>query len=278
MRRLEAHAQQALQRRVLHCLTVHGAWASAQKHADYEARLVQFVLFLVVLTCSLVDVLSQPWPQGPWLTCTLPYALSLVQYKAVAVPLWAILVYAAQYTTLEVTFGFGFASSPGADPKDLNGSIAKVKRQRAAAKHQKDEGSDNKHDKDDSDLPGSSEDDEDRDDDGEDGEKKQEDLSDSEWGGAGRARDPFVGGRVRGAGLPRSWPTFIVLGLVLALLGVWGAAAVVVLVLPMVCFAPIWLPLLLVVPRIAVGVLPQAIAVQLGAWSTAPIDMDAIAR
>lgn len=259
---------------MLHCLTVHGAWASAQKHADYEARLVQFALFLVVLTCSLVDVLSQPWPQGPWLTCTLPYALSLVQYKAVAVPLWAILVYAAQYTTLEVTFGFGAASSPGADSRDPHGSIAKVKRQNEAAKQKHSEGGNQNKDNDDEngDLPGSSEED------NEDKDEAKDDLSDSEWGGIGRARDPFVGGRVRGAGLPRSWPTFVVLGLALMLLGVWGAAAVVVLILPLVCFVPVWLPLLLLLPRLAVGVLPQALAVALGAESSDPIDKDAIAR
>jgi hypothetical protein len=140
VRRLEAHQQRAVQRRVGMVLK-HGARQSFERHADREDALVTLILLTLVrprprgtrnhthkkerkarrhrdpsfsprarlffflsslfdvlqlLVVSAADYLCQPWPLGPAWRCQLPYAVAVVQYKAVAVPLWGCLAYACR--------------------------------------------------------------------------------------------------------------------------------------------------------------------------------------
>lgn len=160
-----------------------------------------------VLVWSTAEYLALPWPEGSLWLCRLPYAVAVVQYKAVAIPLWGCLAFACRYSTLELGFGFGSAlggdapassslsssscgGGGGGGFADLVASLFGGKRTDADGRHKKTDG------------------------DGEDdshSRRGRESGDDPEVGGLGggwlAARDAFQADAVRGAGLPRSLPT-----------------------------------------------------------------------
>ena len=65
--------------------------------ADREEALSQALLLGLALGLALCEYLvAQPWPMGHWFFCRLPYAVAVVQYKAVAIPLWVLLAMAVR--------------------------------------------------------------------------------------------------------------------------------------------------------------------------------------
>eukprot|EP00615_Pteridomonas_danica_P016582 CAMPEP_0114381582 /NCGR_PEP_ID=MMETSP0102-20121206/3534_1 /TAXON_ID=38822 ORGANISM="Pteridomonas danica, Strain PT" /NCGR_SAMPLE_ID=MMETSP0102 /ASSEMBLY_ACC=CAM_ASM_000212 /LENGTH=2385 /DNA_ID=CAMNT_0001537089 /DNA_START=224 /DNA_END=7378 /DNA_ORIENTATION=+ len=117
VRRLESYHQRALQKRLVRVLK-EGTVRAHYEAGDREELQVTMLLLCFVLLVSVIDYFSHDFPDGDILFCQIPYLLSVMQYKPVALPLWFLLAVIGQFTELEGKFGDNFKGffGVGRDP------------------------------------------------------------------------------------------------------------------------------------------------------------------
>ena len=97
------------EKKVLHAkLTsaLTSALGDLSKTGDQEVSLIFLTLHFIILTYSLIDYfLLQPLPQGDLFSCKMPYLISVVSYKPVALSLWTVIAVLCQSTFVECLLG-----------------------------------------------------------------------------------------------------------------------------------------------------------------------------